>query len=82
MNIPADQADRFNDILGRKLGQEQPLGRIATTAEIANAAVFLASDLSSFITGVVLAVDGGASAVTNSRFEQYAGEAYAEFNKA
>ena len=40
MNIPADQADRFNDILGRKLGQEQPLGRIATTAEIANAAVF------------------------------------------
>jgi NAD(P)-dependent dehydrogenase (short-subunit alcohol dehydrogenase family) len=36
-----------------------PLGRIGTPGDIANAALFLASDESSFITGEVLRVDGG-----------------------
>ena len=35
------------------------LGRWASAAEIAQAAVFLASDLSSYITGQVIEVDGG-----------------------
>lgn len=37
----------------------QPLGRTAVAADIANAALFLASDEASFITGQVLSVDGG-----------------------
>jgi NAD(P)-dependent dehydrogenase (short-subunit alcohol dehydrogenase family) len=36
-----------------------PLGRFAEPVEIANAAVFLASDLSSFTTGSTIAADGG-----------------------
>jgi NAD(P)-dependent dehydrogenase (short-subunit alcohol dehydrogenase family) len=40
-----------------------PLGRLGTSDEIAKAAVFLASDDSSFVAGVELFVDGGAAAV-------------------
>jgi 3-oxoacyl-[acyl-carrier protein] reductase len=36
-----------------------PLGRPATPRDVANAALFLASDLSAYITGTVLDVDGG-----------------------
>jgi 3-oxoacyl-[acyl-carrier protein] reductase len=35
------------------------LGRIGTPAEVANAALFLASDLAAYVTGQVLGVDGG-----------------------
>jgi 3-oxoacyl-[acyl-carrier protein] reductase len=36
-----------------------PLGRLSTPTDIANAALFLASDEADLITGVVLEVDGG-----------------------
>lgn len=36
-----------------------PLGRMSTPADIANACVWLAEDSSSFITGILLPVDGG-----------------------
>jgi 3-oxoacyl-[acyl-carrier protein] reductase len=38
-----------------------PLGRLATPEDVANAAVFLASDEAIYITGVELPVDGGRS---------------------
>jgi NAD(P)-dependent dehydrogenase (short-subunit alcohol dehydrogenase family) len=40
-------------------GKETPVGRWGTPEDIANAAVFLALDESSYITGAELAVDGG-----------------------
>jgi len=39
-----------------------PLGRIGQPIDIANAALFLASDESSFVTGSVLVIDGGLTA--------------------
>ena len=36
-----------------------PLGKFASTEDIANSALFLASDLSSYITGQTLSVCGG-----------------------
>ena len=36
-----------------------PLRRIGTPEEVADAALYLASSSSSFVTGAVLAVDGG-----------------------
>jgi NAD(P)-dependent dehydrogenase (short-subunit alcohol dehydrogenase family) len=37
------------------------MGRLGRTEEVANAAYFLVSDEASYITGVVLPVDGGNS---------------------
>lgn len=41
------------------MGERIPLGRVGRPEEFAAAAVFLASDAASFITGVTLPVDGG-----------------------
>jgi NAD(P)-dependent dehydrogenase (short-subunit alcohol dehydrogenase family) len=40
-----------------------PLGRLGQAHEIAGAAVFLASDLATYVNGVTLPVDGGTLAV-------------------
>ena len=45
-----------------KLVKQIPLRKLAEPIDIANAALFLASDESSFITGTELIVDGGLSA--------------------
>lgn len=42
-----------------------PVGRMGTAWDVANAAVFLASDEAGFITGVCLPVDGGQSCATS-----------------
>jgi len=41
---------------------EVPLGRLATEDDVANAALFLASDEAAFLNGVALPVDGGTTA--------------------
>jgi NAD(P)-dependent dehydrogenase (short-subunit alcohol dehydrogenase family) len=55
---------RFTGTAERKaaLAKSVPLGRVGQPAEIARAAVFLASEQSSFITGQILTADGGKTA--------------------
>ena len=45
-----------------KRGGSNPLQRVARPQELANAALFLLSDEASYVNGVALAVDGGATA--------------------
>ena len=56
--LGSDQNDAARDILASR----QLIKRLGTPDEVAAAAVFLASDDASFITGVALPVDGGWSA--------------------
>jgi NAD(P)-dependent dehydrogenase (short-subunit alcohol dehydrogenase family) len=49
--------------LATSLISQVPLGRVGRSEEIASAALFLASDESSFVTGVDLCVDGGLAQV-------------------
>ncbi|BBC28824.1 hypothetical protein SGFS_001150 [Streptomyces graminofaciens] len=52
--------DEFDDTeFQNSLAQGLPLGRWGEAADVANAAVFLASDESSMVTGHLLSVDGG-----------------------
>ena len=56
--------ERFGDTASaeREWGPRHPLGRLAKAEEIAEAALFLASDASSFMTGSDLLIDGGYTA--------------------
>jgi NAD(P)-dependent dehydrogenase (short-subunit alcohol dehydrogenase family) len=57
--MPAEQLDAF----AQQIQASVPLGRFGNPSEIANAALFLASNDASFITGTELQVDGGMAQV-------------------
>jgi len=46
-----------------ELEQIHPVGRIGNPEDVANAVVYLVSDLAGFVTGECLVVDGGRTAV-------------------
>ena len=53
---------REDDATDRYIRSTIPMGRWGTSKEIVGAAIFLASDASSFVTGATLVVDGGQTA--------------------
>jgi 3-oxoacyl-[acyl-carrier protein] reductase len=57
--VPTAIAESMSDELKAKVIQRTPLRRNGTLAEVAEGALFLVSDRSSFTTGQVLHVDGG-----------------------
>ena len=50
---------KITDAGKQKVAETTPLGRLAQPLDIANSCLFLASNLSSYVTGVVLDVNGG-----------------------
>ena len=56
--IVTDMTDKLNDDIKAKLVADISLGRMGTADEVANVALFLASDMSSYISGEVIKVAG------------------------
>jgi NAD(P)-dependent dehydrogenase (short-subunit alcohol dehydrogenase family) len=59
--IDASTSIEFTDEQKNAVARRIPLGRPGIDTECGNAAVFLASRMSSYITGIILPVDGGTS---------------------
>ena len=56
-------SERFKTVLAEKFAQkinDVPFGRLAEPEEVANLCLYLASDQSSYMTGQIIGIDGGA----------------------
>src|SRR5262249_42304100 len=59
----AENKGRSLEVFYAEMGKRIPMGRIGTSQEFANMALFLASDAGSYIPGTAINVDGGLSPV-------------------
>jgi len=61
-NMDAEQLERFEAAIRETMRADRPLKREGTPEDIAEAALYFATDRSRYVTGTVLPVDGGTSA--------------------
>lgn len=59
LGLSPEDADKTVDAMAQVMGGAQPIARAGLPLDIANAALWLSSDDSSFVTGHALVVDGG-----------------------
>lgn len=64
--LDSDTADHHTAAVAERLAKMQPIPRAGTVDDIAHAALYLASDASSFVNGHDIVVDGGL--ITGARF--------------
>jgi NAD(P)-dependent dehydrogenase (short-subunit alcohol dehydrogenase family) len=57
-----ERLQRFEARIRQQMRDDRPLKREGTTADVAEAAVYFATDRSRYVTGTVLPIDGGTSA--------------------
>jgi NAD(P)-dependent dehydrogenase (short-subunit alcohol dehydrogenase family) len=62
LELGANAADEFAEFMKPRLAKLQPVARAGLPNDIAEMALFLASDASTFVTGQIIAVDGGLTA--------------------
>ncbi|MEQ9520057.1 MAG: glucose 1-dehydrogenase [Parvibaculum sp.] len=62
LDLGPNAADEFAEFMKPRLAKLQPVARSGLPNDIAEMALFLASDASSFVTGQIIAVDGGLTA--------------------
>ncbi|NMO03080.1 SDR family oxidoreductase [Gordonia sp. TBRC 11910] len=78
--IAEADAQRFLDRAGEAIAGETLIGRTGYASDIANVALFLASDLSSWVTGIGITVDGGAMAFTKDATVELITQVAGEFS--
>ena len=76
--VPIDESDSKIDAISESFKGAQPIQRAGTPLDVARAALWLASDESTFVNGHALVVDGG---VTGGRMWRDYGEAIASLEK-
>jgi NAD(P)-dependent dehydrogenase (short-subunit alcohol dehydrogenase family) len=77
--VPRERDDEFKAFLAERLADKQPAGRLGQPDDIARAALFLASGESEWITGVVIPVDGGQTAISIGGWSEAAVQAGTDF---
>lgn len=77
--VPRERDDEFKEFLGERLADKQPVGRVGQPEDLAHAVLYLASDESAWVSGVVLPVDGGQTSISMGGWGAAAAQAGADF---